>query len=50
MSPTAVVLGVGPGLGMSVAQRFGREGYDVVLLSRSAPGTPATSRPSPRRA
>lgn len=36
MSPTAVVLGVGPGLGMSVAHRFGREGYDVVLVSRSA--------------
>ncbi|RDI20251.1 SDR family NAD(P)-dependent oxidoreductase [Lentzea flaviverrucosa] len=34
MSPTAVVLGVGPGLGMSIAHRFGREGYDVVLLSR----------------
>ncbi|MDX8146497.1 SDR family NAD(P)-dependent oxidoreductase [Lentzea sp. BCCO 10_0061] len=36
MSPTAVVLGVGPGLGMSIAHRFGREGYDVVLVSRSA--------------
>ncbi|UVS82381.1 SDR family NAD(P)-dependent oxidoreductase [Actinokineospora sp. UTMC 2448] len=34
--PTAVVLGVGPGLGMSVARRFGREGFDVVLVSRSA--------------
>jgi NADP-dependent 3-hydroxy acid dehydrogenase YdfG len=36
MSPTMVVLGVGPGLGMSVAHRFGREGYDIVLISRSA--------------
>ena len=36
MSPNAVVLGVGPGLGMSIAHRFGREGYDVVLISRSA--------------
>ncbi|GLY53663.1 SDR family NAD(P)-dependent oxidoreductase [Lentzea sp. NBRC 102530] len=36
MSPTAVVLGVGPGLGMSVAHRFGREGYEVVLVSRGA--------------
>lgn len=35
MSPTAVVLGVGPGLGMSVAHRFGREGYEVVLVSRN---------------
>ncbi|MFD9704352.1 SDR family NAD(P)-dependent oxidoreductase [Lentzea sp. NPDC059081] len=34
MSRTAVVFGVGPGLGMSMAHRFGREGYDVVLLSR----------------
>ncbi|WP_394612965.1 SDR family NAD(P)-dependent oxidoreductase [Lentzea sp. JNUCC 0626] len=34
MSPTAVVLGAGPGLGMSVAHRFGREGYEVVLISR----------------
>ncbi|MFD5824801.1 SDR family NAD(P)-dependent oxidoreductase [Lentzea sp. NPDC060358] len=36
MSRNAVVLGVGPGLGMSVAHRFGREGYDVVLVSRRA--------------
>src|SRR5687767_2196643 len=36
MSPTAVVLGVGPGLGMSVAHRFGREGYDVALISRGS--------------
>jgi len=31
----AVVLGVGPGLGMSVAHRFGREGYTVAVVSRS---------------
>ncbi|GGP49512.1 SDR family NAD(P)-dependent oxidoreductase [Saccharothrix coeruleofusca] len=36
MSGTAVVLGVGPGLGMSIAHRFGREGYRVALVSRSA--------------
>lgn len=35
MKKTAVVLGVGPGLGMSVAHRFGREGYAVALVSRS---------------
>ncbi|WP_329254082.1 SDR family NAD(P)-dependent oxidoreductase [Streptomyces sp. NBC_01478] len=31
----AVVIGVGPGLGMSVAHRFGREGYALALVSRS---------------
>lgn len=30
-----VVVGAGPGLGMSVAHRFGREGYAVALISRS---------------
>ncbi|GGR41507.1 NAD(P)-dependent dehydrogenase (short-subunit alcohol dehydrogenase family) [Nocardioides luteus] len=33
---TIAVLGAGPGLGMSVAQRFAQEGYDVGLVSRSA--------------
>ncbi|MBB5958080.1 NADP-dependent 3-hydroxy acid dehydrogenase YdfG [Saccharothrix tamanrassetensis] len=32
---TAVVIGAGPGLGMSVAHRFGREGYAVALISRT---------------
>lgn len=32
---TAVVIGVGPGLGMSIARRFGREGHPVALISRS---------------
>ncbi|WP_039938303.1 SDR family NAD(P)-dependent oxidoreductase [Streptomyces himastatinicus] len=32
---TAVVIGVGPGLGMAIAHRFGREGYTVALVSRS---------------
>lgn len=30
-----VVVGAGPGLGASVAQKFGAEGYDVALISRS---------------
>lgn len=34
--PTLLVLGAGPGLGMSVARRFGKEGYQVGLVSRSA--------------
>ncbi|MFF3669707.1 SDR family NAD(P)-dependent oxidoreductase [Microtetraspora malaysiensis] len=32
---TTVVVGVGPGLGMSIAHRFGREGHAVALVSRS---------------
>ena len=37
MSPrkTAVVIGAGPGLGMSIAHRFGRAGHAVALISRS---------------
>jgi NADP-dependent 3-hydroxy acid dehydrogenase YdfG len=31
---TAIVAGVGPGLGASLARAFSREGYAVVLLSR----------------
>ncbi len=31
-----VVVGAGPGLGASVARRFGREGFDVALVARSA--------------
>ncbi|MBN6054453.1 SDR family NAD(P)-dependent oxidoreductase [Nonomuraea sp. RK-328] len=32
----AVVVGAGPGLGMSVARRLGREGHPVALVSRNA--------------
>jgi NADP-dependent 3-hydroxy acid dehydrogenase YdfG len=35
-APVILVLGAGPGLGMSVAHRFGKEGYAVALISRSA--------------
>lgn len=35
MSSTTVVIGAGPGLGMSVAHRFGREGHKIVLISRN---------------
>jgi NAD(P)-dependent dehydrogenase (short-subunit alcohol dehydrogenase family) len=34
--PVVVVVGAGPGVGASVARRFGREGYAVVLLARGA--------------
>lgn len=36
MSPFLVVVGAGPGVGASVARRFGVEGYDVALIARSA--------------
>ncbi len=32
----AVVIGVGPGVGLAVARRFGREGYEVALVARRA--------------
>lgn len=35
-NPVIVVVGAGPGLGASVARRFGRAGFDVALLSRDA--------------
>ncbi|OBB26582.1 short-chain dehydrogenase [Mycolicibacterium peregrinum] len=34
-SPVLVVLGVGPGLGLSIAQRFGADGHRVALISRT---------------
>jgi NAD(P)-dependent dehydrogenase (short-subunit alcohol dehydrogenase family) len=35
-SPLLLVLGAGPGLGLSVARRFGREGYAVALVGQTA--------------
>lgn len=35
-SPLLLVLGAGPGLGLSVARRFGREGYAVALAGLTA--------------
>ncbi len=34
-NPVLVVVGAGPGVGASVARRFGRDGYDVALVARS---------------
>jgi NAD(P)-dependent dehydrogenase (short-subunit alcohol dehydrogenase family) len=36
-NPVIVVVGAGPGVGASVARRFGSEGYDVALVARAAP-------------
>ncbi|TAM88996.1 MAG: SDR family NAD(P)-dependent oxidoreductase [Candidimonas sp.] len=33
--PCACIVGVGPGLGAALAERFGREGHTIALLSRS---------------
>jgi NADP-dependent 3-hydroxy acid dehydrogenase YdfG len=35
MSKTIAVLGAGPGMGRSVARRFGREGFQVALIARN---------------
>ena len=35
MSKTIAVLGAGPGMGRSVARRFGREGFQVALVARN---------------
>jgi short-subunit dehydrogenase len=34
MTKTIAVLGVGPGVGQSIARRYGKEGYEVVLVAR----------------
>lgn len=33
--PNIVIVGAGPGLGLSLATRFGREGYTVALVARN---------------
>ena len=35
MVKVAAIIGVGPGIGSSVAHRFAKEGFSVALLSRS---------------
>ncbi|MFJ1460859.1 SDR family NAD(P)-dependent oxidoreductase [Nocardia sp. N2S4-5] len=35
-TPVAAIIGVGPGLGMSMARRFGRAGFRVAVVSRGA--------------
>jgi NAD(P)-dependent dehydrogenase (short-subunit alcohol dehydrogenase family) len=32
----AITAGVGPGMGLAIAKRFGREGYDLSLIARHA--------------
>ncbi|MEV4229069.1 SDR family NAD(P)-dependent oxidoreductase, partial [Streptomyces bobili] len=33
--PVIAVIGAGPGLGLSIARRFGKEGFQVALVSRT---------------
>src|SRR5689334_14471875 len=35
--PGAVVIGAGPGIGLSVGRRFAREGLPVALIARNRP-------------
>lgn len=34
MAETCVIVGVGSGMGMAIARRFGRGGYDLVVMAR----------------
>jgi NAD(P)-dependent dehydrogenase (short-subunit alcohol dehydrogenase family) len=34
--PVAAIIGAGPGLGLSMARRFGREGHEIALVSRNS--------------
>jgi NAD(P)-dependent dehydrogenase (short-subunit alcohol dehydrogenase family) len=43
-NPVIVVVGAGPGMGASVARRFGREGYDAALISMPAEQLEETGR------
>ena len=33
--PTIAIIGAGPGMGLAIAQTFGKEGHQVALLSRT---------------
>ena len=36
MKPSCLIVGAGPGIGLSVAVAFAREGYDIALAARNA--------------
>ncbi|GAA4885874.1 SDR family NAD(P)-dependent oxidoreductase [Saccharopolyspora cebuensis] len=42
--PTIAIVGAGPGLGASLARRFGRRGFQVALLARDAERLDALAR------
>lgn len=35
MKKTIAIVGAGPGVGFAVAEKFGKEGYNVALLARN---------------
>ncbi|GAA4272919.1 SDR family NAD(P)-dependent oxidoreductase [Aquimarina gracilis] len=35
MSKSIIIIGAGPGIGLEVARRFGKEGYEIGLISRT---------------
>ena len=47
--PGAIVIGAGPGIGTSVAERFAREGLPVSVLARSRPTVDAALKTSMRQ-
>jgi NAD(P)-dependent dehydrogenase (short-subunit alcohol dehydrogenase family) len=42
--PGAVIIGAGPGIGLSVARRFAREGLPIALIARTAKSLDADVR------
>src|ERR1700683_5502447 len=36
MSKVIAIVGAGPGIGLAIAQRFGREGFNIALIARNA--------------
>jgi short-subunit dehydrogenase len=36
MKKTIAIMGAGPGLGLSIAKKFGANGFQVALISRNA--------------
>jgi NAD(P)-dependent dehydrogenase (short-subunit alcohol dehydrogenase family) len=41
MAKLCIVAAIGPGMGLAIAQRFAREGFDLAVIGRSAPADPA---------
>ncbi|WP_421617410.1 SDR family NAD(P)-dependent oxidoreductase, partial [Agrobacterium tumefaciens] len=44
MTNSIMIIGAGPGIGQAVAEKFGREGWHVVLTARNADRLTGLSR------